>query len=253
MMNSPPNTVLVTGSNRGLGLEFVRQLASLPVSPSCIIATCRKPDNAVALKKIASKYPSVHILKLDVTDRENIRSVTEKVGHILEGQGLNLLLNNAGVGPGGDLYDVTEDIMMHTFKTNVVAPLLVTQAFLPLLKSAAKTADCIGLSWRKSAVVNISSRLASIETNEDYLLGRYPYKTSKAALNMVSKNLGVDLREDGILAVSLSPGSVRTDMGVPTAPLLPHQSVEMMLQVISGLNEDDSGSFLNFTGELIPW
>ncbi|OWF41595.1 uncharacterized protein LOC110462206 [Mizuhopecten yessoensis] len=252
-MNSPPKTVLVTGSNRGLGLEFVRQLASLPSSPSCIIATCRKPDNAVALKKIATKNPSIHILQLDVTDRENVGRVKEQVGLILQGRGLNLLLNNAGVGPGGDLYDVTEDIMMQTFKTNVVAPLLVTQALLPFLKTAAKTTEGVGLSWRKSAVVNISSRLASIETNDEYLLGRYPYKTSKAALNMVSKNLSVDLREDGVLAVSLSPGSVRTDMGVASAPLLPHQSVEMMLHVLAGLNDQDSGTFLNFTGDLIPW
>ncbi|XP_060064746.1 C-signal-like [Ylistrum balloti] len=252
-MNAPPQTVLITGCNRGLGLEFVRQLATLASSPSCIIATCRKPDNAVALRKISNKYPFVHILQLEVTDRENIKKLKEQVRDILQGRGLNLLINNAGVGPGGDLYDVTEEIMMNTFKINVVAPLLITQAFLPFLKTAAKTTEGIGLSWRKAAVVNISSRLASIETNDEFLVGRYSYKTSKAALNMVSKNLGVDLREDCILALSLSPGSVRTDMGVPSAPLLPHQSVEMMLQVMAGLNEDDSGAFLNFTGELIPW
>ncbi|XP_047196026.1 uncharacterized oxidoreductase C663.08c isoform X2 [Hippoglossus stenolepis] len=132
------------------------------------------------------------------------------------------------------------------------------EAFLPLLKAAASRGGAGGsgsMSIQRAAVINMSSVLGSVECNwgESANIKWFPYRTSKSALNMVSRCMAADLEPDGILCMAIHPGWVRTDMGGSQAPLSPEESTSSMLSVIGGLSEEHHGSFLSFTGEVLPW
>lgn len=251
-------SVLVTGASRGLGLQIVDSLASGGFSPGKIIATTRQPGSAQKLQELAGKHPNIHIITLDVVSQESIEKCAEEVGQLVQEDGLNCLINNAGINVVADFHSVTAEKMIENFHTNAVAPLMITKAFLPLLKRAAsKGADCRGaMSIQRAAVINMTSLLGSVELNWGERANNfkwYPYRTSKSALNMVSRSMAVDLQPDGILCMAIHPGWVRTDMGGSQAPLSPEDSVSAILSVIGGLTEKDHGSFLNFTGEVLPW
>ncbi|KAK1888332.1 C-factor [Dissostichus eleginoides] len=134
-----------------------------------------------------------------------------------------------------------------------------TQALLPLLKLAASkggAGGAGGMGIKRAAVINMTSLLGSVELNWGERANNfkwYPYRTSKCALNMVSRCMAADLEPDGILCMALHPGWVRTDMGGSRAPLSPDESISSVLSVIGGLTEKDHGSFLNITGEMLPW
>lgn len=139
-----------------------------------------------------------------------------------------------------------------------MGPLMITKAFLPLLKRAAsRGAGGAGrMGIQRAAVINMSSLLGSVELNWGDRTNNfrwYPYRTSKSALNMVSRCMAVDLEPDGILCMAIHPGWVRTDMGGSEAPLSIEESISAILSVIGDLTEKDHGSFLNFTGEVLPW
>lgn len=245
-------SLFITGANRGIGLEFVKQLTRLPQPPKHIFATCRNPNEAKDLQQLASEHNCVHVVKLDVTETSEYPGLVKTVETALNGEGLNVLINNAGVGGRIQLNDVTGDQMMEYYRVNAVAPLLLVQAFLPLLKKAASTAaDGSGLSCSRAAVVNISTKVASIDDNKSG--GGYPYRASKVALNIITKSLSVDLKADGILAVVLHPGWVQTKMGGPNALISTETSVAGLLGTMEGLNEEASGSFFNYDGTVIPW
>jgi len=180
--------VLVTGANRGLGLEFARQYAA---DGWKVVACCRKPDEAAALKKVDGD------VKIEVLDVRNGRQIANLVRR-LEGQAIDILINNAGIyGPiSGSDTDVWLDVM----RVNVIAPFHLAEAL----------ADNVARSEHK-LIVNISSGMGSIAENTD---GGSPiYRSSKTALNMVTKNLAIELLGKGVTVVVLSPGWVRTDMG----------------------------------------
>uniref|UniRef100_A0A672ZVW5 Si:dkey-12e7.4 n=1 Tax=Sphaeramia orbicularis TaxID=375764 RepID=A0A672ZVW5_9TELE len=244
-------SVVVTGASRGLGLQMVDSLASGGFAPARIIATSRDPSRAQKLQELAEKHPIIHIVTLD--------QCVEQVGCLLGDAGLNCLINNAGVNVVADFQSVTAEQMMQNFHTNAVAPLMVTKAFLPLLKTAASIntpSDPRIMGIQRAAVINVTSLLGSVELNWGERANNfkwYPYRTSKAALNMVSRCMAVDLEPDGILCMAIHPGWVRTDMGGAQAPLSPEESISAVLSVIGGLTEKDHGSFLNFTGEQLPW
>ncbi|XP_072242664.1 C-signal-like isoform X3 [Leuresthes tenuis] len=205
-------SVLITGSNRGIGLQLVKELARSSKRPATIIATARNPAGSTALHEVSRTYPAVHIVTLDVCSEHSISSALEEVQSIVGNNGLNCLINNAAIGFSTSINSVTPEVMMRTFQVNSVAPLFVTKAFLPLLQTAA--AKSIGMGIHRAAVINVSSVLGSIELNcGDFK--SYAYRTSKAALNMVTRCLAADLRSDGILCMSLHPGWVKTDMGGP--------------------------------------
>ncbi|XP_029952248.1 uncharacterized protein LOC115391948 [Salarias fasciatus] len=251
-------SVLVTGASRGLGLQIVETLASGGFSPRKIIATTRNPAGAQKLQELTEKYPNIHIVPLDVLSQESIESCVEEAGRLLQDEGLNCLINNAGINVVADFNTVTAEQMIENFHTNAVAPLMITKAFLPLLKKAASRggAGGGGMGIQRAAVINMSSLLGSVELNwgdRSNTFKWYPYRTSKSALNMVSRCMAVDLQPDGILCMAIHPGWVRTDMGGPQAPLSSEESVSAVLSVIGGLTEKDHGSFLNFTGEQLPW
>lgn len=194
-----------------------------------------------------------------MVNQESIDKCVEEVSCLLGDAGLNCLINNAGINVVADFTTVTADQMIENFHTNAVAPLMITKAFLPLLKKAAfrnAAGDLRTMGIERAAVVNMTSLLGSVELNWGERANNfkwYPYRTSKSALNMVSRCMAVDLQPDGILCMAIHPGWVRTDMGGAQAPLSPEESVAAVLSVIGGLTEKDHGSFLNFTGEQLPW
>ncbi|KAE8295972.1 hypothetical protein D5F01_LYC04720 [Larimichthys crocea] len=252
-------SVLVTGASRGLGLQIVESLASGGFSPGKIIATVRQPASAQKLQELAEKHPNIHIITLDVVNQESIEKSAEEVARLVQEEGLNCLINNAGINVVADFNTVTAEKMIENFHTNTVAPLMITKAFLPLLKQAASRGGAGGsgsMSIQRAAVINMTSLLGSVELAWGERANNfkwYPYRTSKSALNMVSRCMAVDLEPDGILCMAIHPGWVRTDMGGSQAPLSPEESVSAMLSVIGALTEKDHGSFLNFTGEALPW
>ncbi|KAM9352093.1 C-signal [Symphorus nematophorus] len=252
-------SVLVTGATRGLGLQIVESLASGDFSPGKIIATTRQPATAQKLQELAEKHPNIHIITLDVVNQESIEKSVEVVAQLVQEEGLNCLINNAGINVVADFHTVTAEKMIENFHTNAVAPLMITKAFLPLLKRAASRGGAGGagrMGIQRAAVINMTSLLGSVELNWGERANNfkwYPYRTSKSALNMVTRCMAVDLEPDGILCMCIHPGWVRTDMGGSEAPLSPKESISSVLSVIGGLTERDHGSFLNYTGEVLPW
>jgi len=251
MANLSFKSVFITGSNRGIGLEFVKQLIAYPQPPKHIFATCRQPDTAKELQELSDKYPGLHIHQFDVLNYASYPVIVEWVEGILQGEGLNVLINNAAVMHRDGLSEVTRDSLMTEIESNAVAPLLLSKALLPLLKKSAASSSINGLSINKAAIINVSTMMACIADNTSG--GIYPYRASKAALNMITKSLSVDVKPDGILALVVHPGWVRTDMGGPKGLIDAPESIAGLLKVFGGLSEKDSGRFLKYNGDELPW
>ena len=225
------NTILVTGANRGLGLEFVRSYAA---EGRRVHACCRHPEKAKALSEIAGDVVS-H--RLDVTDGLRVASLARE----LADEPIDILINNAGVfHPRSDFGETDYDDWVEELKVNTVAPARIVERFV----------EQVAASERK-LIVNISSSMGSIAltTSGDSII----YRSSKAGLNMVVKCLANALAERGITVVALSPGWVTTDMGGPNAEIPPAQSIANMRKVIDGLTPADNGRFYNHEGEPRPW
>ncbi|KAM9351618.1 C-signal-like [Symphorus nematophorus] len=253
MSGSLCRSVLVTGSSRGIGLELVKQLATSSNRPATIIAAARNPSSSTGLQELSKTHRDVHIVTLDVDSQQSISSALEEVHSIVGNEGLNCLINNAAIGLSTDINTVTPEAMMRSFRVNSVAPLFVTKAFLPLLQTAA--AQSTGMGIHRAAVINVSSILGSITYNwaEGASFKNYSYRTSKAALNMLTRCLAADLGSDGILCMSVHPGWVKTDMGGPDAHLTVEESVSGLLAVFSSLTENDHGGFKDYRGDILPW
>ncbi|XP_068059087.1 C-signal-like [Anomalospiza imberbis] len=252
-------SVLVTGANRGLGLGLVQHFLRMPNPPQWIFAGCRdaKGQRAQELQNLASKHPNIIIIPLEVADPTSIKAAAAKVGEHLGGSGLNLLINNAGIANPSSLDNETLENMIQVYTTNTVGPLLMGQAFLPLLKRAAQGSPGSGLSCSKAAIVNMSSYAGSIEDMYVWDFGQVvSYRCSKAALNMLSRCQSLAYKEHGILCVALHPGWVQTDMGGGGSykpPLTVDDSVQGMLKVLSSISEKETGAFLDWEGKVVPW
>ncbi|TFJ97854.1 single-pass membrane and coiled-coil domain-containing protein 3-like [Platysternon megacephalum] len=249
-------SVLVTGSNRGIGLELVKQLLGKSNPPQWIFATCRDPEGARGqeLQNLVSKHPNLMMVKLDAVNPASIEEATRRVEEQLDGSGLNLVINNAGIFSNVSLATVDSEEMLSAYKTNVVGPMLVGQAFLPLLKKAAQGSSQKGLSCSKAAIVNISSVLGSIERiPETFFKPVVSYRCSKAALNMLTRCQALSYAEDGILCAAVHPGWVQTDMGTQEADLPVDESVRGILAVLPTLSEKHSRSLWSWAGKTIPW
>jgi len=225
-------TVFITGANRGLGLEFIRQLNVMGYHT---IAGCRNPHNAFKLKQIIKNE---NIIRIDTGDPQSIKAAVAIVRQKIDK--LSILINNAGIGYESDMSinTVEYEKMLETFKVNTIGPLLVAKEFEPLLSQG-------------SIVLNISSLMGSISDNKSG--GGYSYRVSKSALNMVSKNLSIDWADKGIIILNMHPGWVQTDMGGTKAPLSKKISVRGMIDVIDKVKEHDSGKFINYDGAELPW
>lgn len=227
-------TVLVTGANRGLGLEFVRQYTAAGAK---VIACARRPDAADGLKQLAAKRRGIEIRAFDTADF----AAAAALGKGLAGEPIDVVINNAGnYGPMRQSADDMDfEGWAHTFAVNTMGPLAVAQALHDNLKRA-----------REKKLVTITSGMGSTAENDG---GYVAYRASKAAVNNVMRSVSLDWRGDGIITVVLSPGWVRTDMGGPGAPLSPDESVSGMRKVIAGLNAADNGKFMDWQGHERPW
>ncbi|KAM9301493.1 C-signal-like [Gastrophryne carolinensis] len=252
-----PQRVLITGSNRGIGLELVRQLLEQPNPPQQIFATCRNPASPQnqKLNDLAAKNPSVVVIKLEVTDPKSVLEAADEVEKHLNGHGLNLLINNAGVMTASTLQSADADDLLDVYNTNVVGPFLLAKALLPLLKKAADENPEQPLGSSKSALINVSTLLGSIEKTPDFFQHYQviSYRCSKAALNMLTRCQSLDYQKDGIICTALHPGWVQTDLGGPNAPLTVEQSVNGIIKVVDSLSEKHSGILVNWEGNTIPW
>jgi len=236
--------IFITGSSRGLGVEMVKQLCERSNPPSMILASCRSPDTAGRLQELSYKHSIIKILSLDVDNLDDHQRVKEEVESYTKN--IDILFNNAGVSPKATrITMVHPEQMTRTFHTNVVAPLFLTKTFLPLLSNTGES--------NPSLIVNLSSILGSI-TNNTKQGGLYPYRASKSALNAITRSLSIDLKHQGIGAVTIHPGWVRTDMGGNNAPLSPEQSVRGVLALVNEYNESvHNGNFFDNTGDSVPW
>ncbi|XP_074869919.1 C-signal-like isoform X1 [Carettochelys insculpta] len=251
-------SVLVTGANRGIGLELVKQLLRNSNPPEWVFATCRDPagKQMQELQNLQAKHLNLVINALEVRDPASIKAAAARVEAHLKGSGLNLLINNAGIWKLSTLESETPEDMALVYATNVTGPLLVTQAFLPLLKQAAQGSPQRGLSCSKAAVVNMSSEAGSIQNVYTWHLGHLiSYRCSKAALNMLTKCQALGYSRNGILSVALHPGWAQTDgnSGSMQTPQTVDESVQGMLHVLSTLSEKDNGAFVNWEGKVLPW
>jgi NAD(P)-dependent dehydrogenase (short-subunit alcohol dehydrogenase family) len=226
-------TGLITGANRGLGLEFARQYRAAGWQ---VIATARQPEAAEDLKALGE---GVRIVPLDVTKPESVAALKASLGH----QPIDLLINNAGQGvglKGGSLAELKIEEFESVVEVNTLGPVRVTQALLPNLRAG-----------KGKMIVGISSGLGSIAENREG--GFYGYRESKAALDMFMRSLAAELKPDGFICVSLIPGWVKTDMGGPNAPLTPEESVTGMRKVLDGLKPENTGQFWSYKGSQVPW
>lgn len=245
-------SILITGANRGLGLGILKTLLKSSNPPSTVIATCRNIEQAQELKQLADENSNVHILELDVKEPETFPDFSKKVEEIVQGNGLNVLLNNAGVSPKPCRINfVREEQFYECYKVNTVGPIMLTKALLPLLKKAAQVNSSEKISVKKAAVLNMSSVLGSIGWNVDGMW--HPYRCSKVALNIFTKGLSVELKEDGILVTSIHPGWVKTDLGGAQAPMEVEESVTQVTDLINSLEEKHNGGFYMYDGKEIPW
>ncbi|QWF69653.1 SDR family oxidoreductase [Methylomonas paludis] len=229
-------TVLITGANRGLGLEFSRQYAEAGWR---VIATCRKPESAKALLALADEYSSVQIEALDVTDFAEIDGLSEQ----LADEVIDVLLNNAGVygdTPEHGFGALDYQVWQTTLLINTIAPVKLAEAFLPHLERGAN-----------KLIASVSSLMGSVTDNTSG--GSLVYRSSKAGLNAALKSLSIDLRSLGIGVLILHPGWVKTDMGGENALIDVEQSITGMRQVIKSFTLSQSGQFIKYDGTIMPW
>lgn len=226
-------TVLITGANRGIGLELARQYAG---SGDDVIACVRNPDAADALKELA-KQGKVRIEQMDMADFDSIARARARIGD----QPIDIVINNAGAVGGArqgiDDFDIDE--WHKTLNVNTIAPLLVARAFKSNLAASGN-----------GKLMNITSQLAASTWP---MGGMLIYSTTKAALSKIAQILAIDWKAEPITIALMHPGWVKTDMGGPHAQLSVEDSASGIRNVIAGLTKADSGKFYKWNGEIHPW
>jgi len=227
-------SVLVTGANRGLGLELTKQFLD---DGYTVYGTARKPEEASDLKATGAT-----VLQLDVTSEESIAALAKT----LEGKPLDILINNAGYfGPNkiGEKMDTIHNLSRKEIElchaVNTMGPLFIVQALLPNLE-AGKT----------KKIINVSSRSGMLSRKGGGAMG---YRLSKAGINMATVTLSSQLQKDGFIVVSVAPGHNKTDMGTDRGKMDPSKSMPMLKKVIEELKPKQSGGFWYYTGERLPW
>jgi NAD(P)-dependent dehydrogenase (short-subunit alcohol dehydrogenase family) len=229
-------SALITGASRGLGLEFARQYLA---DGWQVYAACRDPASASELRRLAGvSDDKLRILAMDVTDPPSIHEAATE----LDGQAIDLLLNNAGIiGPRGQtIGNIDYEAWAEVLAVNTMGPMRVSEAFV----------EHVARSDRK-LIVTLTSGMGSIADNSSG--GSILYRSSKAAVNMVMRSLAIDLAPRGITCVVVNPGWVRTDMGGPNANLQPAESISALRRLIATLGPEQSGKFFNHTGREYPW
>ncbi len=230
-------TVLITGANRGIGLEFVRQYA---LDGWRVLACTRDPLTSNELNQLASQFSDeIQICALDVDKHEQIEQLSKE----LSAEKIDLLINNAGTYPvarNTSFHQVDYNAWADAFRVNTMAPFKMVDAFYSQIASS-----------QLKKIVTITSKMGSVADNRSG--GSYVYRSSKSAVNIVMKSLAIDLESKGIIVALLHPGWVRTDMGGPNALISTEKSVSGMRHVIDALIHTDTGKFFAFDGQIIPW
>ncbi len=237
--------VLITGANRGIGLEFVRQYLA---RGEWVFAACRAPDGATALHQLGAQYRDrLQIVPLDVADEASIEASFALVSsHVTA---LDVLINNAGIGRAtanwGEseaMGEMTFDGVLTMFRVNTLGAVMVTQRFRELLAAGTNP-----------KVFNMSSWLGSISERTPSFDSNYGYAMSKAALDMFSRVAAFGLAKEGIHVAAISPGWLKTDMGGESAPNTVEEGVQGMIKVFDGLTAAQAGHFLDWRGHEIRW
>jgi NAD(P)-dependent dehydrogenase (short-subunit alcohol dehydrogenase family) len=225
--------VLVTGANRGIGHELVRQLVE---RGDDVDAVSRTPQEIVYEDKAADSR--IRLFRCDIADDASVRSLAAELGDAA----IDMVINNAGVGGGNrqSLRDLDFADALRTYNVDALGALRVSLALLPHVRRGAA-----------KKLVHITSGLGSIGDNKSG--GYYAYRMAKAALNMMAKNLAMDLRGDGITSIVVNPGWVQTDMGGSHAAITPSESVRGMLRVIESATLAETGQFLDWKGGRYPY
>lgn len=228
-------TTLITGANRGIGLEVTRRFSDAGWH---VIACCREPFRAKELTALAEAADGrIEILPLNVTDEASVRALEATI----KGRKIDVLLNNAGI-IGGDhqsAFDMNYDVWLETLKVNTIAPFRMAEALIDNLRLSGDP-----------RIVNISSQMGALSRRSS---GSYAYRSSKAALNKVMQVLAEDLRSENIIVSLVHPGWVRTDMGGPSADISVVESGEGIFSLITKLQMADSGKFFKWNGEEHRW
>ncbi|WP_424981074.1 SDR family oxidoreductase [Maritalea sp. S77] len=230
------NTVLITGANRGIGLELVKRY--LQDDEWQVIATCRHPENAVALKQLAESAPKrLNILPLEVTDSLSVRHLQEE----LAGTTIDVLINNAGIynDKGQKFGAINYDNWAEAFNVNALGPMRVTEALFDTLKRS-----------KLAKIVTISSQMGALSRAAK---GSFAYRSSKAAINKAMHTLACELEDQNMVVAMFHPGWVQTDMGGSEAEITPTESADGLYKTISGLTKADNGKFLKWNGDIHPW
>lgn len=229
-------SALITGANRGLGLEFARQYLT---DGWQVYAACRDPDSASELSRLhdASGH-QLRLLAMDVTDPASVKAAAAE----LDGQAIDLLLNNAGIiGPRGQtIGNMDYDAWAKVLDVNTMGPMRVAEGFV----------DHVARGDRK-LIITLTSGMGSLGDNTSG--GSIAYRSSKAAVNMVMRSLAIDLAARSITCVVVNPGWVRTDMGGVNATLTPAESVTALRRLIETLGPAQSGKFFNYNGREYAW
>jgi len=235
------STVLVSGANRGLGLEFVRQYAADGWN---VLATARDPQKAMELKQIEARHRDVSTHALDISNDESIEELVDE----LDGKAIDVVIHNSGIYPhkGQKFGEIDYDGWSEALVTNLFGPMRLTEALV----------ENVAASERKQ-IAAISSSMASLGTIQDGSVANagvaYQYRTSKTALNMAMAVLATELGPRGISVVMIDPGWVKTDMGGPNAQLTPEQSISGIRKVLAGNPMEISGKFIGYDGVVRPW
>lgn len=230
--------VLITGSNRGIGLGLARHFAARGWN---VIATCRNPDKAADLQALAAENPRVVIEQLDVTDTDRIKALSAQY----KDTPIDVLLNNAGISGGTEnesLGKINYEVFNHIMAVNAIAPIRMAEAFM----------EQVAASDQKK-IMNISSGQGSVALVRSGRL--YFYRSSKRALNMMMHSMAKEVAERGIVVGLLGPGAVDTDMmrGIPIPKLTTEKSASDLYQVIAEFDAETSGMFISHDGETVPW
>ena len=224
-------TWVVTGANRGIGLEFAKQLLAEGHS---VIAGVRSPES------MKLSHEKMSIFQLDVSSTSSVLEFAENVKSM--SQSIDILVNNAGRMDGRwqSLEDVDPEVSLEVLNVNTIGPLRVSQVLWPLLQAS-----------NQGKIANISSLMGSID---DCMSGRsYAYRTSKTGLNMITKILAVEGKDHNITVTAYHPGWAKTDMGGERAPVPVSVSVKGLIGLIHKQNIAQSGRFFEYTGDELPW
>lgn len=227
--------VVITGANRGLGLEFCRQYLA---GGAKVYACSRSPEKAAELLELKQTHGgNLEIVPLDICNSIMLANLP----YVIE-EPIDILINNAGIyGPKGlEFGEYKTDDWLEVLKVNTIAPMLVVQHLTEKVSAS-----------NEKKIVLVSSKMGSIGDNQKG--GSYIYRSSKAAVNAVGKSLALDLAGQGIKVAIVHPGWVQTDMGGPNALIDAETSITGLCDVIENLKESNSGEFFSYDGTLIPW